>query len=184
MDLANYILHVIIPTCTQCLLTSLPHPNFSNNIKHNIKNKPITDKPIILKNAWSQVLSLMTKGQVVVTACWIFQLSKKEEEDLFLAFMILVIPLFLNWTLLSGIHFRAGQWLKMWPHNLVRVLENCYFIMVLSGVSWQLCHRKNNENLIILSCRNCGTSGTKRSCKKRREDKSQRCFSYSSLLQE
>lgn len=89
MDLANYILHAIMPTCTQCLLTSSTHPNFSNNIKHNIKNKSITDKPIILKNAWRQVLSLMTKGQVVVTLCWIFWLPKKEEEDIFLAFMLL-----------------------------------------------------------------------------------------------
>lgn len=51
MDLANYILHVIIPMCTQRLLTSSPHPNFSNNIKHDIKNKSIADKLIILKNA-------------------------------------------------------------------------------------------------------------------------------------
>lgn len=41
-------------------LNKLSLPNFSNNVKHNIKNKSIIDKPILLKYAWRQVLFLMT----------------------------------------------------------------------------------------------------------------------------
>lgn len=42
-------------------LNKLSLPNFSNNIKHNIKNKSIIDKPILLKYVWRQVLFLMTR---------------------------------------------------------------------------------------------------------------------------